>query len=79
VDRRINLSDKHDPQASLKQIAGLIQKLSYRDMKFLSDHIGRCLSIADRERVAEALLLIAENLPGAQPKMPMPAPGDWRR
>jgi hypothetical protein len=80
MERRIDLTKQnHDPQAALKQIAGLIQKLSYRDMKFLSDHIGRCLSVEDRERVAEALLLIADNLPGVHPKMPAPAPGDYRR
>jgi hypothetical protein len=42
MERRIDLSATgHDQQAALKQIAGLIQKLSYREMMDLSDFFAK--------------------------------------
>lgn len=60
MERRIDLSKidfKGDP---LKQIAGLIQKLSYRDMQALSTAIAERLKSTPAD-AAEALLVISEN------------------
>jgi hypothetical protein len=84
MERRINLSDKHDPQAALKTIAGLIQKLSYRDMHQLADIVGNHIpgDTGGPEAVAKGLLAAADAILGADKeplKLPAPAPGDWRR
>jgi hypothetical protein len=83
-ERRIDLTKQnHDPQAALKQIAGLIQKLSYREMNQLADIVGNNIpgDTGGPEAVAKGLLAAADAIltPPAALKMPAPAPGDWRR
>jgi hypothetical protein len=70
--------------AALKTIAGLIQKLSYRDMMDLSDFFAKHTNkiqgdIGPRDMAVSLLEAADEILHPPAAKMPMPAPGDWRR
>jgi hypothetical protein len=49
-------------RAQLKQIAGLIQKLSYRDMQDLAHKLSERLSDKTPKDVAESLLLVCDRI-----------------
>jgi hypothetical protein len=71
VDRRIDLTKQnHDPQAALKQIAGLIQKLSYREMMALGKIVAEQLAKHDgikSEDMAETMLDVADAILPREP------------
>jgi hypothetical protein len=79
------LEEQRHENAALKTIAGLIQKLSYRDMKAyaeaLTDELAGGKGNVDPATISEALLRASDNIltPPAALKMPAPAPGDYRR
>lgn len=75
TDRRITVEHGHDKMAMLKNIAGLLQRLSFRDMRDLSKEIADNLKGVDvvPEQVSEALLKVSDKIlaePAADPAKP---------
>lgn len=61
---------KDDATARLKHVAGLIQKLSYRDMQTLGAKLGDALE-EPAMKVADALLSVADDILGDKAADPM--------
>jgi hypothetical protein len=61
---------QNEATASVKQIAGLIQKLSYRDMQDLAHKLSERLSDKTPKDVAESLLLVCDRILAPAPEDP---------
>lgn len=61
-ERRITQQslDKHDPRSRLKNVAGLLENLSYKEMKELGDLFDA--TNAPNRNTAERLLVVAEKI-----------------
>ncbi|TDW20504.1 hypothetical protein EV128_125134 [Rhizobium azibense] len=69
MDRRITTTTEPKEENKLKHIAGLIQKLSYRDMKTLGDLVWDRVAVTkDKKNEApEGLLEVAEAILNTKP------------
>lgn len=61
-DRRINPNANGEHQSKLKQIAGLLQGLSYTEMKAFSNLIRMEIDPNDTVDVADCLLAVSQRI-----------------
>lgn len=63
-DRRINpLAEKYEDR--LKAIAGLLRKLTYKEMNALSELLQKYENVSDDDGYPQALLAISDDILGA--------------
>lgn len=61
--RRIDPTTNKDPhrENKLKAVAGLIEKLTYSEMKTLADHVGQTLDV-EREGLEDDLIQLSQRI-----------------
>lgn len=58
--RRITTESKGENR--LKHVAGLIEKLTYAEMKTLADHVHQALAVVDRNGIEDSLVKLASRI-----------------